>query len=98
MWMASSPSIPERYREDAGGVQAPPADSGHGTMMDSQARPSDDGLSLRGIGKNYGPVTVLSGLDLDLRPGEVLALLGENGAGRSTASSIIAGLVKPTVG
>ena len=61
-------------------------------------RPSENGLSLRGIGKNYGPVTVLSEVDLDLRPGEVLALLGENGAGKSTVSSIIAGVVKPTAG
>lgn len=67
-------------------------------MMDQATRPSESGLSLRGIGKNYGPVTVLSGIDLDLRPGEVLALLGENGAGKSTVSSIIAGVVKPTAG
>jgi ribose transport system ATP-binding protein len=56
------------------------------------------GLSLRGIGKNYGPVTVLSDVDLDVRPGELLALLGENGAGKSTVSSIIAGLVPATTG
>jgi ribose transport system ATP-binding protein len=68
-------------------------------MNSAQAtRPSEYGLSLRGIGKNYGPVNVLSGIDLDLRPGEVLALLGENGAGKSTVSSIIAGVVKPTAG
>ena len=54
------------------------------------------GLSLRGIGKHYGPVKVLCGVDLDLRAGEVLALLGENGAGKSTVASIIAGLVKPS--
>lgn len=55
-------------------------------------------LQLRGIGKTYEPVTVLRNLDLDVRRGEVLALLGENGAGKSTASSIIAGLVRPTAG
>ena len=51
---------------------------------------SESGLSLRGIGKHYGPVKVLCGVDLDLRAGEVLALLGENGAGKSTVASIIA--------
>jgi ribose transport system ATP-binding protein len=56
------------------------------------------GLSLRRIGKQYGPITVLSGIDITLRPGEVLALLGENGAGKSTVASIIAGLVKPSAG
>ncbi len=55
-------------------------------------------LQLRGIGKTYEPVTVLRNLDLDVRRGEVLALLGENGAGKSTASSIIAGLVRPSAG
>ena len=47
---------------------------------------SRDGLTLRGIGKKYGPITVLSDVDLDVRPGEVLALLGENGAGKSTVA------------
>ncbi|MBH0239342.1 sugar ABC transporter ATP-binding protein [Methylobrevis albus] len=70
-------------------------------MQPAQVQPSAapaDGLVIRNIGKTYGPVTVLSGLDLEVRPGEVLALLGENGAGKSTASSIIAGLVQPTTG
>jgi ribose transport system ATP-binding protein len=56
------------------------------------------GLSLTGIGKRYGPNVVLSDVTLDVRPGEVLALLGENGAGKSTLSSIVAGVVKPTAG
>ena len=36
---------------------------------------------LRGITKRFGPVTVLEDVDLDLYPGEVLILAGENGAG-----------------
>ncbi|RMV77417.1 Ribose ABC transporter ATP-binding protein [Pseudomonas caricapapayae] len=55
-------------------------------------------LCLRNIGKSYGPVQVLSQINVDVRPGEVLALLGENGAGKSTLSSIIAGLVQPEEG
>jgi len=55
-------------------------------------------LCLRGIGKAFGPVTVLSEISLDLRPGEVLALLGENGAGKSTLSSIIAGVLPASTG
>jgi ribose transport system ATP-binding protein len=58
----------------------------------------DAGLSLRDIGKRYGPNVVLSDVELDVRPGEVLALLGENGAGKSTLSAIVAGLVRPTTG
>ena len=67
-----------------------------------QANPAADilatGLSVRGVGKRYGAITVLDGVSLDVRPGEVLALLGENGAGKSTVSSIIAGLVQPSAG
>ncbi len=55
-------------------------------------------LSVRGIGKSYEGNVVLSGINLDLYPGEVMALLGENGAGKSTFSSILAGLVRPSEG
>ncbi len=59
---------------------------------------TDAVLCLRNISKAYGPVQVLSQVNVDIRPGEVLALLGENGAGKSTLSSIIAGLVQPEAG
>ncbi|MGK9168412.1 sugar ABC transporter ATP-binding protein [Inquilinus limosus] len=62
------------------------------------AAESPEGFSIRGIGKAYGGITVLQDVDLDIRPGEVLALLGENGAGKSTLSSVISGLVPPSAG
>src|SRR5215218_10446308 len=68
------------------------------TLAGPPASPSREGLAVRGIGKAYGPVTVLQDVDLDVRPGEVLAVLGENGAGKSTLSSIIAGLTPPSAG
>ena len=55
-------------------------------------------LSLRGIRKSFGPTEVLHGIDLDVCAGEVLALLGENGAGKSTVSNIISGAVIPNSG
>ncbi|KID12154.1 hypothetical protein P279_30105, partial [Rhodobacteraceae bacterium PD-2] len=61
--------------------------------LDTRAAEPDAVLCLRNISKAYGPVQVLSQINVDIRPGEVLALLGENGAGKSTLSSIIAGLV-----
>ena len=69
-------------------------------MTDSRASAdiSNGGLSLRGIGKKYGPITVLNDVNLDVRQGEAVALLGENGAGKSTIASIISGLVRPTIG
>ncbi len=47
---------------------------------------------MTGIGKRFGPVTVLSGVDLEIRPGEVLILAGENGAGKSTLIKILGGV------
>ncbi|MGC6372096.1 sugar ABC transporter ATP-binding protein [Pseudomonas sp. K2I15] len=66
--------------------------------LDNRQAQPETVLCLRNIGKAYGPVQVLSQINVDIRPGEVLALLGENGAGKSTLSSIIAGLVQPEPG
>ena len=67
--------------------------------MTTTSLPDPDAvLSLSGVGKRYGQVTVLSDVNLDVRQGEVLALLGENGAGKSTIASIISGQVRPTTG
>ena len=55
-------------------------------------------LSIRNVGKTYGDIAVLRDVNLDVRPGEVVALLGENGAGKSTLSSIIAGVIQPDPG
>ncbi|MBB3948805.1 sugar ABC transporter ATP-binding protein [Aureimonas jatrophae] len=55
-------------------------------------------LAVRGLAKSYGPNTVLSGVDLDIRSGEILAVIGENGAGKSTFMKILSGHVAPTRG
>jgi ABC-2 type transport system ATP-binding protein len=55
-------------------------------------------LEVRGMEKAYGDVVALSGVDLDIAPGEVLGLLGPNGAGKSTLISIVAGLTAPDRG
>ena len=60
--------------------------------------PDHPGLVLRGIGKTYYTVNVLNGVNMDVRPGEMVALIGENGAGKSTLSSVIAGLIAPDEG
>jgi ribose transport system ATP-binding protein len=56
------------------------------------------GLVVRGATKIYGSTNALVDVDLEIRPGEVVALLGENGAGKSTLASVIAGLTAPTAG
>ena len=55
-------------------------------------------LSLRGITKRFGPVQALTGVDLDLFPGQVTALAGDNGAGKSVTIKTIAGLWAPDEG
>lgn len=56
------------------------------------------GLVVRQLSKSYAGITVVNAVDLHLRPGTVLGLVGENGAGKSTTSSMIAGLVTPDHG
>jgi ABC-2 type transport system ATP-binding protein len=48
--------------------------------------------------KRYGSKTAVDGLDLVVRPGEILGFLGPNGAGKSTTVKIITGLIKPDGG
>jgi ribose transport system ATP-binding protein len=55
-------------------------------------------LTLRDVRKSYGSIEVLHGIDLEVFPGEVVALLGENGAGKSTVSNVISGTVQPSSG
>jgi ABC-type sugar transport system ATPase subunit len=55
-------------------------------------------LSLRGIGMSYGAVTALRDVDLDITAGEVVALCGDNGAGKSSMVKILAGAQAPTAG
>jgi fructose transport system ATP-binding protein len=55
-------------------------------------------LEARKIVKRYGHVTALDGANLELRAGEVLAVIGDNGAGKSTMVKVLCGAVIPDEG
>jgi ABC-2 type transport system ATP-binding protein len=55
-------------------------------------------LRATGLTKRYGARTVVDGLDLEVRRGEVFGFLGPNGAGKTTAMAMILGLIAPHAG
>ncbi len=61
-------------------------------------RASAAAIEIRRLVKWYGSQPALRGIDLDVAPGEILALFGPNGAGKTTLLRILAGLVRQTSG
>lgn len=55
-------------------------------------------IKIRGLTKRYGEIDVLTGLDIDVAPGEFLVVLGPSGAGKSTLLRCINRLTEPTQG
>jgi ABC-type sugar transport system ATPase subunit len=75
------------------GDTATTREGGNGALADGAAL-----LSLRGVTKTFGPVRALSHIDLDVPPGKVTALAGDNGAGKSVTIKTISGLWGPDEG
>jgi ABC-2 type transport system ATP-binding protein len=59
---------------------------------------ADSAISTRALGKRFGDVVALDGLDLDVPAGSVFGLLGPNGAGKTTTLRLLLGLAHPTAG
>ena len=55
-------------------------------------------IEARGVEKSFGKARVLRGVDLDVAPGEILCLLGKNGAGKTTMIRILTTLLRPDAG
>lgn len=55
-------------------------------------------LALDGIKKSYGKETVLDGITLDVRDGEIVSILGPSGSGKTTLLNIILGITAPPPG
>ncbi|MDR3530054.1 MAG: ATP-binding cassette domain-containing protein, partial [Rhodopila sp.] len=57
-----------------------------------------DIVVIRGVTRRYGRLEAVSEMDLTLRAGECIGLVGHNGAGKSTLIKMMLGLVRPSVG
>src|SRR5262245_61934700 len=55
-------------------------------------------LSVEGVAMSFGASKVLTGIDLAIRRGEFVSLIGHSGCGKSTLLNLVAGLLKPTAG
>jgi sulfonate transport system ATP-binding protein len=51
-------------------------------------------LNLEGLRKSFGNKTVLQGIDLEIQPGEFVAIVGRSGCGKSTMLRLVAGLAR----
>ena len=56
------------------------------------------GVEFRGVRRHFGTVTALQGLDMQIHPGELVALLGPSGCGKTTALRLLAGFDRPDAG
>ena len=55
-------------------------------------------VSLASVTKTFGGTVAVQDVSMDIQPGQVHCLLGDNGAGKSTIINIISGVLKPTSG
>ena len=55
-------------------------------------------LEISGLKAGYGPVTILHDIEMSIGAGEIVAVLGSNGVGKTTLNNVISGIVKPRAG
>src|SRR6478609_1595857 len=72
--------------------------SGSESNMAEVVSPSTPAVVMRDVRKSFGATHALKGISLTVQAGTVHALVGENGAGKSTALGILAGRIAPTSG
>ncbi|MFE6777885.1 ATP-binding cassette domain-containing protein [Streptomyces sp. NPDC057702] len=80
---------------------SPPAPAASGEVRAVAGRRSGEAapaVRLRGVSRHYGAVRAVDGLDLRIARGTTVALLGRNGAGKSTSLNVLLGLLPPTAG
>lgn len=79
---------------------APPQSTQARASRNGQGRISDQPVvfSAKGITKSYGAITAVADLDLDITKGQILGVIGSNGAGKTTAFDIFSGFTAPDAG
>jgi len=83
---------------EAGEATAPATASTATASSVAEANGAEPLLRLVGLGKHFGPVRALIGVDLDIPDGQVTAVVGDNGAGKSTLIKTISGIWEPDDG
>jgi ABC-type branched-subunit amino acid transport system ATPase component/ABC-type branched-subunit amino acid transport system permease subunit len=91
--IANDPAVLEAYLGRHGTRRAQPTQSA--AVGQKERAPL---LTLKGIGAGYNASDVLQNIDLEVREGEVVALLGRNGVGKTTTLMTVMGLLKPSRG
>ncbi len=92
MVLSQAPSAEREHRTTVTRMEQAPS-----TALDSVAA-LPVAVELRSVHKSFGSVHAVRGIDLTLRPGEVLAFLGPNGAGKTSTIDMILGLSQATSG
>jgi zinc transport system ATP-binding protein len=89
----SIPSVPHDHGHHHADGDACGCGHAHSALPDPQAL-----ASVRGVGFNRNGRSILSGIDLDVMPGEIVTLIGPNGAGKTTLVKLILGIEAPDTG
>ena len=79
-------------------TSAPPPSASAATLARQPGSTATPLLELRNLNVSYGNIAALKGLDVKVFPGEIVTLIGSNGAGKSTTLRTISGLLKPRSG
>ncbi|WP_103502479.1 MULTISPECIES: ABC transporter ATP-binding protein [unclassified Streptomyces] len=96
---------PAREPEPPGPATVPAPGSGKTPVREAAPAPgggdgqrTDAVLEVTGLTKRYGEVQALGGFELTVRPGEIVGLVGHNGAGKTTFVDAVSGLIRPDSG